>query len=198
MLGIMHHSCLDFDSGAVSATGPDAPLVLDRKVMATHSEHAHDFYKPAGQFFPVVRARNPAVASNQSTLMGTICGRLCLSRGQGPFALALSGALQNEELEPADSSAVQAAPPSWRMVQTLAHALAQWDGRESVDSYLRTLRGCYGTLCDRFEASAAAAGRSGKAARFSIDRCCCTPVSDDPAASGGAICRHVMVTAAAG
>ena len=83
------------------------------------------------------------------------------------------------------------------MVQTLAHALAQWDGRESVDSYLRTLRRCYGALCDRFEASAAAAGRSGKAARFSIDRCCCTPVPE-PVAPGDAVCKHVMVTAAAG
>ena len=34
--------------------------MLDRTVMATHSEHAHDFYKPAGQFFPVVRPRKPA------------------------------------------------------------------------------------------------------------------------------------------
>lgn len=42
----------DFD------TGPDAPLLLDRKVAATHFEHAHDFYKPAGQFFPVVRCKS--------------------------------------------------------------------------------------------------------------------------------------------
>lgn len=47
----------------------------------------------------------------------------------------------------------------------------QWDGRESVDSYLRVLRRCYGAYCDRFEAVAAAAGRSGKAARFTLDRC---------------------------
>lgn len=40
--------------------------MLDRKVMAHHSEHAHDFYKPAGQFFPVVRPRNSAVFSRQS------------------------------------------------------------------------------------------------------------------------------------
>ena len=80
--------------------------------MATHSEHAHDFYKPAGQFFPVVRARNPAVSRTESTLMGTIRGRLCLTRGQGPFAMALSGAVQNEELDLADSSSVQAAVPS--------------------------------------------------------------------------------------
>lgn len=46
----------------------------------------------------------------------------------------------------------------------------QWDGRESVDSYLRTLRRCYGAFCDRFEEVAAAAGRSGKAARFTLDR----------------------------
>ena len=85
----MHHSCLGFDCGAVPATGPDAALVLDRKVMATHAEHAHDFYKPAGQFFPVVRARNPAVSRTQGTLMSTVRGRLCLTRGQGPFAMAL-------------------------------------------------------------------------------------------------------------
>ncbi len=42
----------------------------------------------------------------------------------------------------------------------------QWDGRESVDSYLRTLRRCYAAYCARFEAVAATAGRSGKAARF--------------------------------
>lgn len=44
---------LTFLSDHIS-TGPDAPLVLDRRVSATHFEHAHDFYKPAGGFFPVV------------------------------------------------------------------------------------------------------------------------------------------------
>ena len=68
---------------------------------------------------------------------------------------------------------------------------AQWDGRESVDSYLRTLRRCYGALCDRFEANAAAAGKSGKAARFSIDRCCCMP--DPEPASLGAGCMETCI-----
>jgi len=47
---------------------------------------------------------------------------------------------------------------------------SQWDGRESVDSYLRTLRRCYAAYCERFEAVAAAAGKAGKAGRFSLER----------------------------
>lgn len=34
--------------------GPDAPLVLERGLSATHMTHAYDFYKPSG-LYPLVR-----------------------------------------------------------------------------------------------------------------------------------------------
>ena len=41
-----------------SAAGPDAPLALDRRVSATHFEHAFDFYKPVSCLYPLVRRSN--------------------------------------------------------------------------------------------------------------------------------------------
>jgi hypothetical protein len=49
--------------------------------MAAHSEHAHDFYKPAGQFFPVVRfPATQMCPANSAHIDGTICGPLRLMK----------------------------------------------------------------------------------------------------------------------
>ena len=40
--------------GVALLIGPNAPLVLERGLSATHMQHAYDFYKPTG-LFPMVR-----------------------------------------------------------------------------------------------------------------------------------------------
>ena len=46
----------------------------------------------------------------------------------------------------------------------------QWDGPESMDSYLRVLRLCYGAFCDRFEARAPCHRLTGKPQRYDLER----------------------------
>lgn len=46
----------------------------------------------------------------------------------------------------------------------------QWDGLESMDSYLRVLRLCYGAFCDRFEARAPRNRLTGKPQRYDLER----------------------------
>ena len=47
-------------AGAVALLiGPDAPLVLERGLSATHMTHAYDFYKPHG-LYPAVSPAAPS------------------------------------------------------------------------------------------------------------------------------------------
>mmetsp|Transcript_7051 Transcript_7051/g.20648 ORF Transcript_7051/g.20648 Transcript_7051/m.20648 type:complete len:641 (-) Transcript_7051:554-2476(-) len=46
----------------------------------------------------------------------------------------------------------------------------QWDGPESLDSYLRILRLCYSAFCDRFDAHALPDRLSGKPQRYTLKR----------------------------
>lgn len=48
--------------------------------------------------------------------------------------------------------------------------IPQWDGPESMDSYLRVLRLCYGAFCDRFEARALRNRLTGKPQRYDLQR----------------------------
>ncbi len=47
--------------------------------------------------------------------------------------------------------------------------IPQWDGPESMDSYLRVLRLCYGAFCDRFEARPRNR-LTGKSQRYDLQR----------------------------
>lgn len=154
--------------------GPDAPLVFERGLSATHMTHAYDFYKPSG-LYPAVRAAEwgwagsrlgsgragkgqargrRAVRDGTSLPAGARVGRQPASR---PIPRRLLLWLR---MQPLSSRAIMAqpgararthSPPAQRHTLPRLPRSFQVDGPLSVYCYLATLDMCYSRYGAKFE-----------------------------------------------